>query len=288
MTKILRTTFYFLSIVIIVCQLCYTNSANADIKLSFGVYTTDKPTVIVKELRPVLRLLERSVSKALDEPVSIKLQIARSYTVGINDIITGKVDFSRLGPASYIESKRQQPNLQIIAIESIDGEKSFNGVVAVSADSPITEATQLKGTRFAFGDEASTIGRYLAQQYLFNEGVRASDLAHYDYLGRHDKVGTAVALGQYDAGALKESTYNRLLARGARLRVLATFPNVSKPWIAREGLDSKIILALKEALLAMKDPEALKALHKDGFIDGNDGDYAVIRQAIEQNSWFFN
>ena len=46
---------------------------------------------------------------------------------------------------------------------------------------------------FAFGNELSTIGRYLAQQYLMQHGIHEKDLSHYKYLGRHDRVGTAVA-----------------------------------------------------------------------------------------------
>lgn len=288
MNKPRRTILNCLSTVLLIGQLCWAGNAAAETKLSFGVYTADKPTVVVKEFKPLLKLLERSVGNDIGQPVKIKLQVASTYAAGIADISSGKVDFSRLGPASYIESKKQQPGIQILALEAKDGKKRFNGVIAVGAESSIRRVADLKGKRFAFGDEGSTIGRFLAQQYLFEQGLRARDLAHYDYLERHDKVGTAVALGQYDAGALKEGTYNRLVKNGAALRILATFTNVTKPWLARAGLDNKIVSALRAGLLEMTDPVALKALQKDGFVEGNDDDYAVIRRAIGQNSRFFN
>jgi len=62
--------------------------------------------------------------------------------------------------------------------------------------------------------------------------VFAKDLASYDYLGRHDKVGAAVAAGKYEAGALKESTFKKQIKKGKPLRELARFPNVTKLWIA--------------------------------------------------------
>jgi len=40
-------------------------------------------------------------------------------------------------------------------------------------------------------------------------------------------------------------------------------------------------------LLGMDDPDALKALKKDGFLAGADADYAVIRTAMQQNPRFF-
>ena len=268
--------------------LFWSTNAVAEVTLVFGVYAADKPTVVVSKFKPLLKSLEQSLNKRLAMPVSIKLQVASTYEKGITNIAAGQVDFARLGPASYIEAKDQQPDLQILAVEAKKGKKRFNGVICVAADSPIKNASDLKGKRFAFGDRRSTIGRYLSQQYLLEQGLRASDLGLYDYLSRHDRVGTAVAAGQYDAGALKESTYKRLIEDGAPLRVLATFTNVTKPWIARVGLDGTITSSLRVSLLELTDPEVLKALKKDSFVEGDDGDYTVIRRAIQRNPAFFN
>ena len=94
-------------------------------------------------------------------------------------------------------------------------------------------------------------------------------------------------LGQFDAGALKEETFKKLVAKGVAIRALATFPNVTKPWISREGLPTRIRDAIRASLLAMDDEIALKALKKDGFLQGNDGDYAPIREAMDENVAFF-
>ena len=272
---------------ILAASLLGTTNVTAQIDLSFGVYAADKPTVVVKKFKPVLKVLEKSLAQRLGEPVQIRLQVASTYEIGITNITTGKVDFARLGPASYIEAKNRQNALKIVALESNNGEKRFNGVICVASDSPINSPVDLKGKRFAFGDQRSTIGRYLSQQYLMKQGIKANDLDQYDYLDRHDKVGSAVAAGQYDAGALKESTYNRLVANGSALRILSTFPNVTKPWIARSNLDERIFLALRSSLLEIIDPETQRVLKKDGFIEGDDQDYALVREAISQNAMFF-
>lgn len=277
-----------LSLLLLAMFLFWTNTSIAEMTLAFGVYAADKPTVVVRKFKPLLLLLEQSLSNSLGEPVQIKLQVASTYVNGIKDITSGRVDFARLGPASYIEAKDQQHDLYILALEAKNGEKRFNGVICVAANSKIKKTGDLKGKRFAFGDQRSTIGRYLSQQYLLEQGVQADDLAHYVYLDRHDKVGTAVAAGQYDAGALKESTYKRLVKDGAQLQVLAMLPNVTKPWIARAGLDKKIVLALQSSLLDLKDPGALKALKKDGFVEGSDDDFVDIRKAIKLNPQFFD
>ena len=155
------------------------------------------------------------------------------------------------------------------------------------ARAQIQSVNELKGKRFAFGDEKSTIGRYLSQQYLLQHGITAADLDSYDYLGRHDRVGYAVAAGEFDAGALKESTYKKLLNKGVVLRPIATFQNVTKPWVARSGLSERVFSALRLALLEYKNPEGLKALGKDGFVVGSHEDYLPIVAAVRNNPEFF-
>ena len=259
----------------------------ADIDLKFGVYTSDKPATMVRMFRPILNALETRLTDKLGEPTHISLQVARSYEQGVDFLVNGKVDFARMGPASYVTSKARNPDLQLLAMESKKGKKVFYGIICVQEQSPIQEISQLKGHSFAFGNERSTIGRYLSQYLLTKKGVYANDLASYKYLHRHDRVGTAVGAGQFDAGALKESTFKKLKAKGVKIRELARFPNVTKPWIARSEMSKKVFSALKEILLDFTDSAALKTLKKQGFLPAQDDDYAIIRESMQNNGDFF-
>jgi phosphonate transport system substrate-binding protein len=265
-----------------------STSIQADINLKFGVYTSDKPTTMVTMFRPVLNALEKNMTAILGEPTHIKLQVARSYKQGIEDLTSGKVDFARMGPASYVSSKNINKNLQLLAMESKKGKKTFYGIICIQEKSEIQSISQLKGKTFAFGNERSTIGRYLSQFLLSTEKVYATDLKKYEYLGRHDRVGTAVGAGQFDAGALKESTFKKLKKKGVKIRELSRFPNVTKPWIAHSDVNKKIVNALKDALISMTDTEALKAIKKQGFLPAKDGDYDIIRQSMKKNIHFFS
>ncbi len=262
-------------------------SVQADIDLKFGVYTSDKPTAMVKAFRPILDALEIELTRKLGEPTTVSMQVASSYAKGIDDIVTGQVDFARLGPASYVTVAERDSDIQLLAMESQKGKKVFFGIICVPEESPVQEISQLKGRTFAFGDKRSTIGRFLSQLYLAKHGVVADDLASFDYLGRHDKVGTAVGALQYDAGALKESTFNKLKERGTKIRELARFPNVTKPWVAGSKVTDRVSGALSEALLGLEDPAALKALKKSGFLPAEDSDYATIRESMQKNHRFF-
>ncbi len=134
--------------------------------LNFGLYATDKPTVIVKKFRPILNYLESALEDKLNEPVTIRTQIAKTYELGIEALANGNVDFARFGPASYIEVKKRNSNIRILAIESKNGRKRFRGIICVHDESMFETIKDLKGKNFAFGSELSTIGRYLSQLYL--------------------------------------------------------------------------------------------------------------------------
>jgi phosphonate transport system substrate-binding protein len=256
------------------------------LELSFGVYTSDAATEMVKQFAPILAALDERLGERLGVPVKTSLKVASTYEGGVEDLVEGRVDFARTGPASYVMAKELNPEIRILAMESKKGSKIFQGVICVHSDSEIQEVSELKGKRFAFGDERSTIGRFLAQELLAQNGIEATDLDGFDYLGRHDKVGMAVGRKKYAAGALKEGTFKKLVAAGEPIRVIASFPNVTKPWIARAGMTPELFLAIQETLLQFDDATALKALKKDGFLPGDDADYDSIREAIRASHSF--
>lgn len=266
----------------------FTHNAYAEVNLSFGVYTSDQPTAMVKAYKPILNRIESDLSAALGEPVNISLKVSATYEKGVSNLVDGVTDFSMMGAASYIEAYRKDSNLRILAIDSTNGSKTFNGVICVHADSPITSASELVGKSFAFGNKSSTIGRYLSQAYLHQHGVDAEDLKNYEYLGRHDRVGHAVAAGNFDAGALREGTFNKLVKSGLKLRTLATFPNANRPWIASSKLDEKLFNALQLAMLNIDDEAVFAPFKRKQFVTGDDSDYDVIRDAIDRNHLFFD
>lgn len=253
--------------------------------LSFGVYQSDKATVMYKKMTPVLEYLQDDLEKRLGRPIDIHLNIFKSYDDGIDAIARGEIDFVRFGPAPYITAKQREPRLELIAMEQEGGDKRFKGVVIVRKDSPIQKLADLKGKRFAFGDPNSTIGRYLVQAELVKAGVHAHDLAGFKFLDRHDKVAAAVDVGDFDAGAVMMTSFEQANERGT-LRILTSFDNVTKPWIARAGFDPKVREALMESLIALKDPAVLKELKVSGFAKASDDEYGFVREGMQSANEF--
>jgi phosphonate transport system substrate-binding protein len=275
-----------ISAVITTLSLAFSTPGQADISIKFGTYAPDKPSAMVKQLSPSLKELSRLTSEILGEPVDIQLKIVRGYAAGIKQIVEGKVDFTRVGPASYVAAKDASPRIKILAMEKKRGKKTFNGIIAVHRDSPLNTLQDLRGKTFGFGNQRSTLGRYFAQLHLMEAGIRGSDLESFRYLGRHDKVGRAVGAKLVDAGALEETTFYKLVKAGVPIRAIAKMENATRPWIARSGLNPRLFEGLQKAMLGLKNKQALKALRFDGFLPGSDSDYAATRRAIRENKHF--
>jgi phosphonate transport system substrate-binding protein len=226
------------------------------------------------------------MTRDLGEEVAIKTQVMSGYKKGLESLVIGEVDFARLGPASYVMGKRENPDITLLSLESEKGAIAFDGVIVVRDDTDITEVAHLKGRTFAFGSERSTLGRYFAQTYLADVGIHAKDLGDYDYLSHHEAVGLAVGAGRYEAGVLNRRKFEELQRRGVRLREIASFENVTRAWVARSGLEPRVQASLRAALLSIEDPAVLQALGFDGFLPGRDVDFDKTRRALVDYAQF--
>lgn len=237
-------------------------------------------------MKPFLDYLALELGHLLEDNVTISIQMSSDYEESIQALADGEVDFLRFGPASYVTAKLRNHDVEILAIEAVKGLKTFHGIIAVHKNSEIQSLSELTGRSFAFGNRLSTIGRFLAQGQLLDAGQTSETLGNQAYLGRHDRVGAAVGSGEFDAGALKESTYKKLLAKNVPLKAVSRFENVTKPWIARANLDPAVTMALRQLFLEATDPDILKSLKVTGFLEGEDNDYDVIRKAMLKSQQF--
>ncbi len=277
-----------ISVSILISLLLTPAVVQADtLKLKFGLYGSERRSSLDEQFNPILTELENRLSSSMGKKVEIERVFFKHYQQGLDAIVNGDVDFTRTGPATYALAKQRNNELSIIAVESKKGKKTFEGVIVARKNSDITEISDIKNRSFAFGNENSTIGRYLSQLHLLDAGITIDDLDNYDYLGQHDKVAVAVLRNQFDAGAFKIGILkDKYIAD--RVKVITKIDTPTHPWTAREGLAKETINQIKEALLGITDKSVLKGLKRDGFLAGGDIDYATMREAIERNPLFLN
>jgi len=257
--------------------------AQAKVTLVLGLYPSEKPRNMVQAFRPSLNAVQDIMEARLGDQVEIRIQMLSDYVTALNAVVAGEVDFARLGPASYVIGKREQPGLELLAMENSNGGVTWEGLIVVRDDSDVLSVADLKGRSFAFVSERSTLGRFFPQAYLAKAGITAADLRDYAYVGHHEAVGLAVWTGRFDAGAMNSRIYDKLVRRGLRLRTIAAFENVTRAWVARAGLPVEIAESLRSALLDLDDPNLLMALGFDGFLPGSDTYYEATRRVISEH-----
>lgn len=274
----LRLFAGLLGLVALVAGLMAAPAAAQPQVLRFGSYASERPSEELRKLEPLQKYLEKSLN-AQGLAVRVDLRIYATYEEGINAIALGDIDFSRLGPVSYVVAKQKTPGLVLLASEAHDGEKRFPAVIVVSKDSPIKSVADLRGKRFAFGDPSSTSGRYLPQAEMVKAGITWKDLAAFEYLGRHDKVVFAVASGRFDAGATNQNTFEKY-AEAKHLRELVRYPSPTHAWVARSKLDPALVKGLRKALLEMTDPRLQELIDRNGFSASTDAEYDDLRRVM--------
>lgn len=255
------------------------------INLTFGLYQSDKATVMYRKFLPVLEYLQDAMEQELNQSVDIELRIFKTYEEANDALVDGSVDFVRFGPASYVLAKERNEDIELLVMEEVKGKKRFSGLIVVQKDSPVQSLGDLRGASFAFGDNTSTIGRYLSQAVLVDEHIYATDLSKFEYLDRHDRVFKAVEVGDFTAGALKDSTFKKMNKEG-QLRVLSSFDNVTKPWIARAGLDGDVYSAIKSGLINLQDEAVLSIFKASAFVPTSDSEYSFVREGMAKSAAF--
>ena len=282
---LVKILIFIFSLLVFCSQL---QASNDSVELTFGLYSSEKPSTLVKKFTPVLKKLEIEMAKDLNKPVEITLHITKTYDEARDAFLSGQFDFVRFGPTSYVKSKQADPSIEIAAIETVQGSKVFYGIVAVPKNSDTETIDDLVGKTFAFGNRSSTIGRFLAQRFLTENNITSSKLSDYAYLDRHDLVGRAVGDGRFDAGALKENTFNKLVDDGIPIREVARFPNVTKPWLVSSHTSPEVKKSLSKSLLSIGNSKVLRPLKIDGFTIGTHSDFADIEFCINHNDSFFD
>lgn len=252
--------------------------------LTLAVYQADSAQTVYRQFQPLADGITSGIEQAGGN-LRVELKIYKGYDDARDALVNGQVDFARFGPASFVLTKERDPDIKLLAVEQKKGKTTSRGLIIVPAESPIQTLSDLKGVRFAFGDPTSTIGRYLVQSLMIDHQIFAGDLRAFEYLGRHDKVLESVRVGDFDAGALKESTYKKLDPEKS-LRVLVDFENVTKPWVARSSMDPQHAQWLTQALISLSDAQALSTLGVDGFVQVQNDHFENIRLAMEKAKRF--
>jgi phosphonate transport system substrate-binding protein len=256
------------------------SSCPAQEPLTVQVYPYAPASRVLKQFTPLSNYLKQT----LDREVTIR--ISKDHNDHLETVGNDRADVAFLGPSSYVKIVEAFGKKPVIARIEVNGSPLLQGVIFTSSSSQLASLKDLKGKRFAFGYQNSTMSHLVPIYMLQQEGIHVNDLAQYTFLNDQYNVALGVLMGDFDAGAVNVSVFQKYKGRG--LKELARSPKVSEHlFVARASLPEDTVTALKRAFLdVQKDKNAqiiMSSIRKDmtAFVPASDRDYGNLRMLLQ-------
>jgi len=234
------------------------------------------------------RTLTEYLSKTLKLPISI--EGAKDYDTAVSLLVEEKVQVAGLGPLTYIEAKRRNPQIEPIAapINKNTGRPWYKSAIIFNAASGIKTINDLKGKRLGFVSKLSTSGYMFPVVHLLDIGFKFdSDFASVQFFKSHDKTLAALLNGQVDAVAVELDLYNQAKEAGkindSYQVIWESEPIPQSPIVVSQKLSPQLIAELKEAFIS--SPIGMlnvDGIPSNGYTLVQDSDYDRVRQVKKQ------
>ena len=245
-------------------------------QVTMGSVAMDIPVEMIRRMSALTNYL------ALSTNLNIRFRPSPNLGSAVEDLGTGQTQIAYLTPVAYIEARRKYGVIPLVA-PTIQGRPYFSLVIAVKAGSGIGTPVELKGRRFAFGDEKALLQRAAVESM----GVKLTDFSHFAYLKHYDNIAKAVLAGDFDGGILKDSVADDFRNKGVVV-IGSTPPLPSYIFAVHPGMPVAVRNKLRNALLALKKatPEGSATLEAfdnayDGFVVVDDQAYDPVRKLIQ-------
>lgn len=250
-------------------------SARAD-NVTMGSVAMDIPVEMIKRMSALTNHL------GLSTGLNVRFRPSPNLGSAVDDLGSGQTQIAYLTPVAYIEARRRYGVIPLVA-PTAQGRPHFSLVIGVRAGSGIHVPADLKGKRFAFGDEKALLQRAAVESM----GLKASDFSTFAYLKHYDNIAKAVLAGDFDGGILKDSATDEFRGRGLVV-IGSTAPLPSYLFAVHPGMPETVRDTLRDALLALKrtTPDSIATLEAfdsacDGFVVVDDSAYDTVRTLIQ-------
>lgn len=251
------------------------SAARAADEVVLAVHPYLPATELVVRFDPFARYLAGRIGRP------VRVEVSPSYETHIQRIGEDQAEIAFLGSASFVLMAERYGEKPILARLEVGGRTTFHGYIVVREASPVTGLAGLAGGRVAFGDPDSTTGFLVPRAMLHEAGVPLRSLAGWEHVVNHNDVALGVLMGNFDAGALKDESFEGYGGRG--LRVLAKSPPISQYlFVARSTLPSAMVAAVRQAMFELKDTSILHALRAGltGLVPARNADYDGLRAIL--------
>jgi len=242
--------------------------------VTVGSVAMDIPVEMIKRFDALTEYLSKTTG------IQVTFRPSPNLGSAVDDLGQNRTQISYLTPVAYLDA-RDKYQVKPLVAPTVNGKPSFSLVIGVRENGPIKSVNDLKGKRFAFGDEKAL----LQKAAVVSMGLKLEDFSNTAYLKHYDNIAKAVLAGDFDGGILKDSVASDFKPMG--IKVIGTTPPLpSYVFAVNKDTPKPLVDVLRQAFIGMKkgsDGEAaLSAFDHayDGFTEVTDQDYDSIRALI--------
>lgn len=257
-------------------------SARAELKLGMT------PRLNASEMSVMFSPLAEYLSKEIGEKVT--LVFPKDFDTFKEMVQSGKVDLAFANPLHYIQLKKADPSIELLAISTEKDGTKFRGIIMVRKDSGIEKVTDLKGKRISSVEQTATVGYVFQMLTMHKAGLDVhKDIIKLPFAKKHSNVALAVFNKAADAGCIREEDLTKMkdLIDLSQIRIIAYTDFVPNwPLISTKQVSKATAEKVKAALLKLKPNSAAAqpvtgAAKITGFTAVADKDYDQFRQAVK-------
>ena len=232
------------------------------------------------------------LAETLDVPV--KYVPVKSYAAAVTSFRNNNLQLAWFGGLSGVRARQLTPGAEAIAQGAEDPE--FHTYLIAHESTGLTRddafPKEIAGKTFTFGSKGSTSGR-LMPEFFIRENLGQGPDESFEtvgFSGNHSRTVALVESGAYEVGAVNFKVWDKLVEENkvdtSKVSVIwKTPPYPDYQWTLRgdvdsvwgEGFGEKV----RQALLAMDDPELLNAFPRSGFIAASNDDYQTIKDTAK-------
>ncbi len=257
--------------------------------LRFTAIPDDNTTRLEERFRPLAAHLGEVLG------IEVRYFPTTSYEASVEAFKNGDVQLAWFGGLTGVQARRAVEGARAIA--QGDTDPQFYSYFIAHRDAglePSEEFPQgLAALKFTFGSESSTSGRLMPEHFIReNTGKAPAEFFEHPvgFSGSHDKTVELVASGQFQAGAVNYTVYDKRVAAGdvdpEVVRAIWKTPFYADyNWTVRPDVDADFGAGftdrLQQTMLAIDDPTLLAALPRERLIAATNEDFDGILQVAE-------
>ncbi|MFC1769534.1 phosphate/phosphite/phosphonate ABC transporter substrate-binding protein, partial [Nitrospirota bacterium] len=249
--------------------------------VTLGIIPFEAPVELHRRFTPLVKYLARETG------LRFEIRVASDFNAAIQDLEAGETQLCFMSSITYIEGKKRNV-LDPLALVLKDGRPVNRSAIITREYGTANELEDLINRSFAFVDSKSVSGYMIPRAMMDDAGVGLDDLSHYNFVGYHDDVVKAVIKGEFEAGAVMESTAQKYIGKGIRiLKYSDELPefNISISKGTPTGVKDKVSAALLK--LTLDNPESRDVMGAiiepyNGLTAARDEDFEQIRKVLSR------